>query len=139
MRTLLLAVVMLLVLSAPVMGEWNETDTALLALRIIDWGQTKYMISTIPNSFQTDNGMQISPVNPGVGTEMNPLLGPHPTPTQVDNYFILLIGTDLFINYKEDHGSSYWSTIKKWWGIIQIPLEIYCVTGNLQLGYKIKF
>jgi hypothetical protein len=127
MRTLILTVIMILVLSVPVMAEeWETTDTLLLTTRIIDWGQTRDIVTRQIDTVRLDGTYYHYQEN-------NLILGSHPSITQVDLYFIALIGTDFLITKYAN------PTFKKWWNAIGIAIETYCITGNAQIGVKIKF
>lgn len=119
-------------------NAWDRKDTALLALRLIDWGQTREIATSYYDPYHVvKNGEEedIIVTHPRVYKyrEINPLLGEHPSLGEVDRYFILCIGTDvLMAKYATPK-------VKKWWRIIGITLETYCVTHNFQSGIKIKF
>lgn len=124
---------------APKSG-WNDWDNTLLALEIIDWGQTRYTASKHAFGYWT-NAININTgkteriyIEPAYEyEEMNPILGKHPSIEQVNNYFIPLIGLHILIaNYANPN-------IHRYWNIAAITLETYCVTNNYKIGIKVKF
>jgi len=127
---LFLIMILLFGLSLPVLAKWNNTDTTLLIFRFIDWGQT----------FSIANDRIITGYNGFTGiytytfkySEANPLLGPHPTIEQVNTYFIACIGADILI-------AKYASPkLHKWWNIIELTGETYCITHNWQIGIQLE-
>lgn len=119
---------------------WNQNDTALLILEIIDWGQTRYISKYgIEKKTIVEPGDIINP-EPEVYTlteekyhEINPILGPHPSLGKVNTYFLICIGTDILVAQYAN------PKIHKWWQTIGIILETYCVANNWRIGVKIDF
>lgn len=119
-------------------NTWGEQDAFLLFLRIIDWGQTR----DIADSLTVEHGYAIG--NDGRKiltytrtyykyTEANPLLGEHPSLEKVDTYFTLCILLDMLVAQYTN------PKFHKWWNIVGITLETYCVSHNIQSGVKFKF
>lgn len=87
MRALILLVLVFTAVHAQAADEWTKEDTErqllYTALHMIDWGQTRH-IARHPEKFK----------------ELNPVLGDHPSVTEVDLYFTSSIAAMWFISYK---------------------------------------
>jgi hypothetical protein len=119
---------------------WNVYDTTLLVLRVIDWGQTRDIAdSYTPGCVVYDGRIEYNYPDGYEHSETNPILGKHPSLNEVDTYFSIVIGIDLFIVCLSHKNPEYWAEFKKYWQIIGITLETYCVTHNWQLGIGFKF
>jgi hypothetical protein len=123
-------------------SKWNNYDTALIALEIIDWGQTRdiadsYEKAHFSKTTSYENGFLVTYYSYFPGDykyfEVNPLLGKHPSLKKVNEYFSLCILTDVLIS---NHSSS---EFHKWWDIVGLTLESYCVTHNWKMGVGFKF
>jgi len=77
MRTIFLIILILLLVYSPIHAadKWDKMDYSLLAassvLKVIDWQQTRYIAN-----------------NPDRFYEQNPILGKHPSETEVNLYFV---------------------------------------------------
>lgn len=128
---------------------WTIGDTTLLITRGIDWLQTRYIANDytiIYNpSFNSQFFGKCPPLNnpPSYKTynnsEVNPLLGKHPTEEIVDYYFAGLCSLDFLIWYKAKQDPEHWAKFKKYWQAIGIILEMGCITHNWQIGVGYKF
>ncbi|HBE81080.1 MAG TPA: hypothetical protein DDW65_25320 [Firmicutes bacterium] len=116
MRILSLCLLMLFLFCTPCLAEWNYADTGLLVLRIVDWGQTRTVA-----------------LNPDNYRELNPILGQHPDLGEVNAYFSVLILTDILIAEYAN------PKVHKFWQIIQITPELWCVGNNINLKLRCTF
>jgi hypothetical protein len=133
MKIILVCLVLLFVAS-PVYAEWDNADTGLLILRIIDWGQTREIAANpFTGEYEHYKIGRMETGSPIGYTEMNPILGTNPTIEEVNTYFIILIGCDYLIAKYAN------PKYKKYWQVIQISLETYCVTKNIGAGVKFRF
>lgn len=113
---------------------WNAADTALLVLRLIDWGQTRD-IATRQKTYPGSNTPVFNPDGTPVMQfiEYNPILGPHPSIAEVNTYFTICLLVDwLIFKYANNK-------IKTCWLQIGIPIELYCTLNNYAAGIKFRF
>ncbi len=117
---LLLALVVFTPYCAGGRNKWSTQDKTLegtyQVLHVLDWGQTRDIAK-----------------NPDKYYEMNPILGKHPSTTEVDIYFITTailhpIVTHLLPN-----------TWRPWWQGITISVSGVCVVNNFAVGIKMDF
>jgi hypothetical protein len=126
---LIMCTISLIIVRSPVYAaEWDEKDTGLLLLRIIDWGQTRNTASN--DWFGTDkNGFDV------YNSEINPLLGKHPSLKTIDTYFVSLLLIDWYIHNNEDKLLK----LSKWWQYSNIVVETGLIGHNYNLGWKFSF
>lgn len=100
----------------PMTKEQKVTQGAYLSVHAIDWGQTRYIAK-----------------NPGGHSELNPILGEHPSVGEVDRYMAAtaLLHTGIT--------KSLPSKYRKYWQIFTIGVEAGTVTRNIQMGVKVDF
>lgn len=110
-------------------ADWTKTDTAYQitysALHIIDWGQTRYIAK-----------------NSLTRSEMNPILGKHPSVGKVDTYFIgTLVGHTLISVLLPEKVYLLGLKIRprRAWQGIWIIIETGYVAHNFGAGVKIAF
>lgn len=100
--------------------EWTDDDTAreaaYLMLHTIDWGQTRY-IATHPKDM----------------SEVNPILGKHPSVSSVDEYFLTTAILHAGIAY------SLPAEWRKRFQYISIGFEAVGTTWNFMGGVQISF
>lgn len=99
---------------------WSNRDVALqlayTSLHVIDWGQTRYIAQ-----------------NPLNHSEVNKILGEHPSPERVDVYFAgTLIAHVLVTHFLP-------AKYRPWWQLATISMEGYCVNHNFKAGVKVAF
>ena len=100
--------------------SWDKTDkvlaTGAVGLLIVDWGQTRYIAK-----------------NPEKHSEMNPILGDHPSVGRVDAYFALAtLGTIALAEIlPRDYRKLFLSGV--------IGLELGVVARNHHLGIRVAF
>jgi hypothetical protein len=109
---------------------WNNWDTGLLVLEIVDWGQTRDIATRFDDKHSNINGVCYYNYK---FTETNPVLGDHPSLILVDTYFPTCIGINAIIGFYAS------PEFKKYWVIPAIILEGYCVSHNIQMGVSVKF
>ena len=110
-----IAAVVLLILAMPaVADEWTEDDTivqlTLTSVMMVDW-------------MQTMNGVQS-----GKASEMNPLLGPHPSRQRIN----LMIGGAIL-----GHAAVAYilpQPMRRIWQVTVLVAEVGAVAGNATLG-----
>lgn len=106
-------------ISTPVSAEWTRADThrqlAFTSLQVIDWLQTRD-IATDPNR-----------------TELNPILGSHPSLGEVNAYFAATTLLHWGISYMLPPEE------RKAWQCIWIGAQAGNVTRNFQLGVGLRF
>lgn len=134
MKQLLIFLVLLFCLSTPCLAKWDEADTALLTMRLIDWGQTRD-ISTKKYKSPYVSGYDGSQY---LYHENNPILGEHPSTEKVDTYFASAIAIDFFIS-RFATKSKIVNKFKKYYQQYMICNTFCCITGNYNLGVKVKF
>ena len=112
---LLLAIVVFTPTTSLAADSWSTQDKALqattLTLKFIDWRQTRYIAK-----------------NPDDYYEMNPILGKHPSTTEVDIYF----ATTAILNTVITHYLP--SKYRPWWQAIIITASGTCVINNFSVG-----
>jgi len=121
LRHILLSLTLCLALApkAAAHDEWTKMDTVyesvIVASDIIDWHQTRKIAAT-PTMW-----------------ENNPILGHHPTTSQVDRYFAASIINNIAIAYllPKDLRHAYQA--------MSFSLEVYCVGKNVQIGIGMTF
>ena len=100
--------------------KWSTQDKALQAtyftLKFIDWRQTRY-IAKHPDDYY----------------ELNPILGQHPSTTEVDIYF----ATTAILNTVITHYLP--SKYRPWWQGVSITVSGACVINNFAIGVKMDF
>lgn len=140
--TLVLGLLMIMVigLAAPVSAAWDKSDTALFALRIIDWGQTRDIATITPEQpILLPDGTQIGCIHAHYEhSEINPLLGEHPSRGKVNNYFVALIIFDQFCRHKADSNDK-WAKFETGWQKVNIGIESTLVARNYSIGIDFKF
>lgn len=100
--------------------KWSTQDKTLeatwQALHFIDWRQTRYIAK-----------------NPDDYREMNPILGNHPSTTEVDIY--MLTGAVLHPIVTHFLPEKY----RPWWLGISIGMSGACVINNFAVGIRMDF
>jgi len=140
MKQIFTVLVLLFCLSTPCLAEWEKTDTALLVLQVVDWGQTRDIATRKcePPYISDYDGSEY------LYHETNPILGKHPSEEKVNTYF----ASSILINYlvaKFDNKKNNEKfkgkpkKLHKYWNYIGIASETYFITHNYNLGIKIKF
>lgn len=111
------------------LDPWTREDTyrqsALTALLVIDWAQTRWFIRHNEQCAGTP-GCAIWP-------ETNPLLGTYPTIGKVNNYFAASIIGHAAIGYMLP---SAW---RHGWQYVWIGIELNTTARNQRLGVKMDF
>lgn len=91
--------------------KWTKKNTIYqliyTALHIVDWMQTRFVAK-----------------NPERFYELNPLLGKHPSISNVNIYFILTLIGHIVISYTLP------SKYRRWWQIVWIGFEVFIVAYN---------
>lgn len=120
MKKLLLSLLFFVSVSANAQStEWSNTDKLLLGAamtaHIIDWGQTRY-ISTHSNKY----------------AEQNPLLGRHPSTSEVNRHFALgMIAMPLMAHLFPKYRSGI---LGSW-----LVVEVISISNNYHIGIKVSF
>lgn len=100
--------------------DWTREDTyrqsALTALLIADWAQSRYIAKT-----------------PNLGYETNHVLKDHPSVGRVDNYFIVATIGHAAISYVLP------PTWRQGWQYFWIGVEVQKTVHNYNLGVKFSF
>lgn len=114
------AILCLLLLAMPAHArDWTDEEkawgAAVLATRLVDWGQTRY-IATHPHEFR----------------EANPFLSNHPSLAEVNRHFI--VGTALMFGAAH-YMPQYRSTLLKVWFTIGVGANLH----NAAIGVRISF
>jgi hypothetical protein len=140
-KIILLVVIMMMVVS-PVYGfdEWTKEDTnrqiIFTVITLVDWGQTRTIATEGINLqipvFNPDGTQTTINVFVYKYTEINPLLGKHPSIELVNTYFPVCMIGNYYIAKKLEGN---W---RKWWQILSITTETYFVTRNINIGVTIK-
>lgn len=119
--------VLLLALVASPAFAWSTGDTVLesgyLTLHVIDWGQS-LQISHFCNSSDPEQRNYY---------ESNPILGSCPSRGAVNRYF--LIGGIAHYAISRALPQPY----RRLWQFVSIGMEAHSVSGNFDLGLKIRF
>ena len=124
MNKLILAVFLILI-ACPVqaymfMDKWSKTDTAMEAafvgLTVMDWGQTRDTAK-----------------NPNQYSEVNFILGRHPSLTYVDTYFPVAIVAHGLVSMALP------PKYRRYWQVIFIGVEGAAVLNNYKVGLKVDF
>ena len=103
-------------------GERYAVDAFMagyLALHLIDWGQTLYIAD-----------------NPKIYSEINPIIGAHPTRERVNQYF-LMSGATIYLAdkaIKKRH-----SKLSGVFRVVLITTQFAVVQSNYRIGIKIGF
>jgi hypothetical protein len=116
----LLIILMLLPNNLIAADEWSTRDKSLEAtwqvLHFIDWRQTRTIAK-----------------NPDDCREMNPILGEHPSTTEVDIYMI----TGAILHPIVTHFLP--EKYRPWWLGISIGMSGACVVNNFIVGIRMDF
>ncbi len=100
--------------------EWTKEDTqrqlAFTAAQLLDWKQTRHTVN-----------------NPCNFVEQNPFLGPHPTRSAVNNYFLITTFGNYFI------ARALPNPYRKYFQMYCIFEEINCTGNNINIGVKTRF
>jgi hypothetical protein len=117
---LLLALIVFTPTNTLAADKWSTQDKTMqatyLTLKFIDWRQTRTIAK-----------------NPDDYYEMNPILGRHPSTTEVDIYF----ATTAILNTVITHYLP--SKYRPWWQGISITVSGTCVVNNFAVGIKMDF
>lgn len=101
-------------------GNWSDDDTkwqaAYLALHVADWGQTRDIAA-----------------RPGRYTEMNPMLGDHPSRKRVDSHFVVTAIMHTAVSYVLPPD---W---RRLWQHISVGVGVGTVVQNARIGLQINF
>lgn len=131
MKKVILVIAFLLLFcgSSQAFDEWTTEDTlwqaAVVALEIVDWGQTRYIAR-----------------NPDDWYEMNPLLGRHPSTDQVDAYFaggILIKAAVAYMLPTKYKIFGYEMNPRRLWQMANIGGSGACVAWNFSAGIRMEF
>ena len=114
-------------------SDWTKEDTArqlaFTMLAVIDWRQTVTITIAQNNLVVDDSVITINSDEPSYKfQEMNPLLGSHPSLSQINTYFLICIPGNHLI--AKSIKSKFWRTI---WQTASFGLESYCVSNNIKL------
>jgi hypothetical protein len=117
---LLLALIVFTPTKSLATDKWSTQDKTLqatyLTLKFIDWRQTRTIAK-----------------NPDDYYEMNPILGKHPSTTEVDIFFAsTAILHSIVTHYLP-------SKYRPWWQGITITVSGACVINNFAVGIKMDF
>ena len=100
--------------------NWTKGDTyreiVFLSLHFLDW-QTTLDVAKQPQDYQ----------------EYNPILGKHPTVSEVNNYFLLTGATHIILSYYLPN------EYRRAFQYITIGISGTAVTNNLSCGLKFQF
>lgn len=140
MKRLVTFLVLFFCLSTPCMAEWGKTDTALLILEVVDWGQTRDIATRKcePPYISDYDGSEY------LYHETNPILGKHPSVGRVNAHF----ASSILINYlvtKFDNKKNNEKfkgkpkKLHKYWNYLGLAMETHMIGRNYNLGIKIKF
>jgi hypothetical protein len=122
--------------SSELLNQDEQLQRALIVIQLVDWLQTR--------TIATQGHWKTSTIEYPYGIteerkyweydyyELNPLLGKRPSLSAVDTYFAASIVANILI-FKYTNPK-----FKKWWSIIGISLETYCITGNISAGVGFK-
>ena len=119
----LMIIILLLVMppaSANAFDVWDKQDKILFALSTasmaVDWRQTK-VIAENPTQFQ----------------ETNPLLGKHPSASDVDVYFAAaFVGTTVIAHILP-------SKYRKVWLLGLMTVSVVCIANNIRIGVGVQW
>ena len=118
---------------------WTKTDTALqsvtVALMVVDWGQTLDIAdSKVTNCYPSwDNTASVKSTNYYTASEVNPILGEHPSRGSVNLYFAsVIVGHTAVARLLPKPYRTFWQAI---W----IGGEITAVGHNHTAGFRVKF
>lgn len=100
----------------PMTKDQKVMQGTYLGVHAIDWGQTRYIAK-----------------HPEEHSELNPILGRHPSTDEVDAYF--LSTALLHAGISKSLPSKY----RKYWQIFTIGVEVGVVERNMRLGVKVDF
>ena len=144
MKKIIIAIILCVVLSSPCyayrfMDSWSRADTALqgvfLGLLAVDYFQTRTMAK---NDWMLD-GKQYS--------EINPIMGSHPSTGSVDAYFaISAVGHTIIAMALPPNYSFHWFDgeelnipARRLWQFLWIGVEAGYVGWNYSVGVRIEF
>lgn len=100
--------------------DWSQEDkyrqAAYYVLHVADWAQTRYIAE-----------------HPETYSEINSVLGKHPSTHKVDNYF--LVAGILHYVISDALPSKY----RQYWQIVTIGVEAGTVARNYHMGIKFDF
>lgn len=111
---------MLLFVSPATAGDWTKTDTALFVaytgVTAVDWSQSLHAAR-----------------NPTLFKENNPVLGDHPTPSEVNRYFA--------VSYVLSNAVAYYlpKTYRRGLYVGLIGLELHCINKNRHMGINLSY
>ena len=119
-KVLIIALILLVSASAMAAEKWTDDDYALegsyLALHFVDWRQTRTIAK-----------------NPDRYYEINPILGRHPSTTEVDIYFAATTLLHPIISHYLPQ------PYRKWFQSVSVILSGTCVVNNFVVGIKMDF
>ena len=134
MKTLIFLILLNFTTSAFAFDEWTKTDTALQAtytvLHVIDWGQTASCANGGWHKFETSTDSRGTTITQHQRSEMNPILGKHPTPSVVHIYFASTLIANTIISYVLPKP---YRTI---WQGLGIGVEVWAVGNNYNVGVR---
>ena len=96
--------------------EQKVMQGTYLGVHAIDWSQTRYIAK-----------------HPDEHSELNPILGSHPSTDEVDVYFLstALLHTGITKSLPDKY--------RKYWQMFTIGVEVGVVERNMRLGIKVDF
>jgi hypothetical protein len=108
---------------------WSSADVTLQAVFVVsmlaDWNQTRFTIAA----------QRPVPGKAGVHyQEQNPILGPHPSATRVDLYFLTMTVAHLSVAHVLPQGR--WRTA---WQLLGLGVQVGAVTHNASMGVGFRF
>ena len=120
MKTLILIILLLIPIQVDAFDEWTKKDTnyqlTYAVFHIVDWGQTR-TIAKNSNKY----------------SELNPILGKHPSIGKVNTYFLTTLVGHTAISYMLP------KKYRRYWQVVWIGLEAGTVAHNYSVGIKTSF
>jgi len=133
-KQIFIILILLFCLSTPCLAEWDKSDTTLLVMRLIDWGQTRDIATRKwePPYVSDYDGSEY------VYHETNHFLGKHPSIKEANTYFASAIVIDFIISHLKTKNNVL-NKFKEYYQQYMICNTFKCITGNYNWGIRIKF